>query len=64
MGSPPLSGVCKVYLIIYSTKKLHDFLKKWPTTQNTTTVAIGNFYLAIDKNLREKGGRPDDLLKE
>ena len=44
-------------------KELHGFLKKWPLTQSTTKVAIGNFYLAIDKNLHEKGGRPDNIYR-
>ena len=32
-------------------------------TQCTTKVAIGKFYLAIDKNLQEKGGRPDNVYR-
>ena len=44
-------------------KNLHQFLKKWPMTQCTTKVAIGQFYLAIDKNLQEKGGRPDNVYR-
>ena len=43
--------------------KLHEFLKKWPTTRHTTKVAIGTFYLAIDKNLRDEGGRPDNIYR-
>ena len=41
-------------------QKLHGFLKKWPAARITTKVAIGKFYLAIDKNL---GGRPDNVYK-
>ena len=44
-------------------KILHQFFKKWPMTQCTTKVAIGEFYLAIDKNLQEKGGRPDNVYR-
>ena len=41
-------------------QKLHGFLKKWPAARITTKVAIGKFYLAIDKNL---GGRPDNVYR-
>ena len=54
-----LQGVCNN--IFYH--KLQDYLKKWPTTQHTTKVAISNFYLAIDKNLREIGRHPDNIYR-
>ena len=42
---------------------LHPFLKKWPKSRLTTKVAIGKFYIAIDRNLREKGCRPDNVYR-
>lgn len=30
---------------------LHPFLKKWHVTRNVTKVAIGKFYLSIDKSI-------------
>ena len=43
--------------------KLHEFLKRWPTTKHSTKGEIGKFYLAIDKNLQGKGGRPDNIYR-
>ena len=44
-------------------QKLHTFLKKWPVTCQSTKVAIGKFYIAIDKNVRERGSRPDNVYR-
>ena len=37
---------------------LHEFLKKCPHTRHFTKVSIGNFYNAIDKNLRDRSFQP------
>ena len=42
---------------------LHRYLKRWPTTSRTTKIAIGKFYIAIDPNLKAKGGRPDNIYR-
>lgn len=39
------------------------FVKKWHVTRNATKTAIGLLYLSIDPNLREKGGRPDNIYR-
>ncbi len=39
-------------------RMLHPFLKKWSTTQSSTKTSIGKFYLAIDKQLQERGSSP------
>lgn len=44
-------------------QKLHPFLKKWHITCQSTKVAIGKFYIAIDKHLRERGSRPDNVYR-
>jgi hypothetical protein len=41
-------------------KDLHQFLKKWPHTRNSSKVSIGKFYSVIDLNLRDKALRPDN----
>lgn len=42
---------------------LHTFLKKWPKTCKSTKIAVAKFYLAIDKNLNERGGRLDNIYR-
>ena len=37
--------------------------QKWYLTLNATKTAIGVVYLSIDTNLREKGGRPDNIYR-
>ena len=39
-------------------RQLHSFLKKWDTTRSLTKTLIGKFYLAIDKQLQERGSTP------
>ena len=53
----PLLGVHTVYFY----RKLHQFLKKWSVPRSKT--AIGRFYLAIDKQLQEKGSSPYNTYK-
>ena len=42
---------------------LHSFLKKWPISKSTTKVAIGNYYIAIDRNLQAKGSSPYNTFR-
>ena len=44
-------------------QELHPFLKKWSITRGTTKQTIGNFYIAIDHNLKEKGSRADNVYR-
>lgn len=44
-------------------QQLHRFMKKWPLSHSSTKVAIGRFYIAIDKNLQAKGYRPDNAYR-
>lgn len=44
-------------------KQLHPFFKKWSITRGSTKVAIGQFYMAIDKNLAEKRCRADNAYR-
>ena len=44
-------------------QKLHPFLQKWSITHGATKVAIGKFYVAIDKNLKEKRSRVDNVYR-
>ena len=42
---------------------LHQYLKKWPHTQDSSKVSIGKFYSVIDLNLRRKALRPDNAYR-
>lgn len=44
-------------------KSLHPFLKHWHVTESATKVAIGTFYIEIDVNMKQKGGRPDNIYR-
>ena len=44
-------------------QQLHSFVKKWYLTCNATKATVGLVYLSIDSNLREKGGRPDNIYR-
>ena len=43
-------------------RKLHGFLKKWEKTRSLTKIAIGRFYIAIDK-LQERGSSSSNTFK-
>ena len=42
---------------------LHPFLKKWPLSHNASKSDIGRFYMAIDRNLRLKDCRADNIYR-
>ena len=44
-------------------QQLHRYMKKWPLSSSSTKTAIGKFYIAIDKNLQDKGYRPDNAYR-
>ena len=44
-------------------KALHGFLKQWPKTSSESKVALGTFYIGIDKHLKAKGIRPDNAYQ-
>ena len=44
-------------------KALHGFLKRWPKTISESKVALGTFYIGIDKHLKTKGVRPDNAYR-
>jgi len=41
-------------------RELHQFLKRWPMTQNANKSTLGKVYLAIDKRLQAKGLGPNN----
>ena len=61
-GKEPLVWSLKGILNNGFYQKLHPFLKKWSVTCGTTKVAIGKFYIAIDRNLRERS-RADNVYR-
>lgn len=42
---------------------LHKFLLKWPKSRFMTKTSIGRFYIRIDRSLRQKGSRPDNIYQ-
>ena len=44
-------------------RKLHEFLKKWEKTRSLTKIAIGRFYISIDRQLQERGSSPSNTYK-
>lgn len=42
---------------------LHQFLKKWYLTKESTKSDIGRFYMFIDPNLQFEGARPDNVYR-
>ncbi len=42
---------------------LHPYLKKWPVSSNTSKVAIGKFYIEIDRRFFDKGSRADNVYR-
>ena len=42
---------------------LHQYLKKWPHTRDSSKVSIGKFYSVIDLNLRQKALQPDNAYR-
>ena len=44
-------------------RKLHEFLKKWEKTHTSTKTSIGRFYIAIDRQLQERGSSPSNTYK-
>ena len=44
-------------------RKLHGFLKKWEKTRSLTKIAIGRFYISIDRQLQERGSSPSNTYK-
>ena len=60
-GSKPLQWQLKGVLNADFYIKLHPFIKKWPITKSATKVAVGKFYIEIDRKFAEKGSRPDNM---
>ena len=44
-------------------QNLHQYLKKWPHTRDSSKVSIGKFYSVIDLNLRRKALQPDNTYR-
>ena len=44
-------------------RKLHGFLKKWEKTRSLIKIAIGRFYISIDRQLQERGSSPSNTYK-
>ena len=62
-GDKPLQWCLKGVPNADFYKALHPFLKKWPITRSATKVAIGKFYIEIDRNFAEKRGRADNVYR-
>ena len=60
-GSLPWSVRGVPSMLFY--QQLHRYMKKWPLSSSSTKTAIGKFYISIDKNLQDKGYRPDNAYR-
>ena len=62
-GKEPIQWSLKGVPNVNFYQKLHPFLKKWSVTHEATKSMIGRFYVAIDKNLKDRGSRADNVYR-